>query len=353
MKQGTSELEKKLFDLFTNIRLRPPMYFGTRGSAAIPVMTRFLIEEVLKSAPAKYCGPVAVSITGEKRQQTISVEFDGLNSMRLSPAVLDSWLDLLVGNWTSQLAIVAGASNRFTLESWDGERWARLEIRDGFRVSTKVSPAIRTPCLRVTFQPRVPVFGYLSHEGSYNIAGYLRDLSLLRRGTATRFQADALDGELRYFYKHGLKSLLFEDDYTRFSLHRGCLSFKASTSDMSVEGHLRFLHSGVPRMRSYVNFDPAQGGAHLEGLGDALLELFPDPSLGCRITTFVTNPDTGASIQVPHAFIGAMHVRVAQPRFLAPTRDVLCSKGVREFVRMAAIDPLKRQWNALRDPLRS
>lgn len=343
-----SELQNTLLSLSTAIRRKPGMYFGTQGSAAIPRMMRGLIDAVLASATAKYSGPISVSVTGRGRRQIISIEFGGLCSKIFSPARMDASLDTLLSSKGWEIGAVAGASDQFILESCDGKKRARLAIRDGFRVSTKVTASARKPSLRVTFQPLVSVFNYLSHEGLYSIAGNLRDLSLLRRGTPTRFHADALDGELRYFYQHGLESLLFEDDYARWPLHPGCLSFKASSKDMSVEGHLRFLHAGVPFVQNYVNFHPTQGGAHLEGLGAALRELFPDNSRGCRQAPFVTNPDTGARIEVPHTFIGAMHLRTANPKYYGPTKDVLLGDEVCEFVRLAASEPLRQQWQALR-----
>jgi DNA gyrase/topoisomerase IV subunit B len=341
-----SNIQQRLLSMSTSVRRKPGMYFGTQGSAAIPRMTRGLIDAVLATAASRYSGPISVAVT-VRRLQTISVEFDGLRSKIFSPTRLNDWLDAILSKcW--EIAAVAGASNQFAVEACDAKKSARLKIQNGCHVSTKVFPTVRKPGLRITFQPLVAVFGSLPNEGLYSIAGNLRDLSLLRGGMATHFHADALDGELAYFYQHGLKSLLFEDDYARWPLHPGCLSFKASSKGMSVEGHLRFLHAGVPLVRNYVNFHPTQGGAHLEGLGVALRELFPDSSRGCRQAPFVTNPDTGARIEVPHTFIGAMHLRTDNPKYYGPTRDVLLGEEVCEFVRLAASEPLKQQWQALR-----
>jgi hypothetical protein len=81
----------------------------------------------------------------------------------------------------------------------------------------------------------------------------------------------------------------------------------------------------------------------------ALKELFPDPSRGCRKTTFVTNPDTGGGVILPHPFIGAMHLRALNPTYYGPTRDVLFGDHFKEFVRVAATESLKRQWRKLEE----
>ncbi len=116
---------------------------------------------------------------------------------------------------------------------------------------------------------------------------------------------------------------------------------------MSVEGHLRFLHAGVPWVKTFVNYHPTQGGTDLEGLGQALRDLFPDCGKGCRVLTLVTNPDTGAKIRVPHSFIGVMHLQTTRPSYAGPTRDVLCDPEARAFVHQAASVPLREQWAAL------
>ena len=110
------------------------------------------------------------------------------------------------------------------------------------------------------------------------------------------------------------------------------LSFRRETKKMSVEGYLRIVHAGVPFAWNYVNFKPTQGGAHLEGFGAALRDVVPHSTHGCRELNFVTNPDTGAHIKVPHSFIGALHLRTSQPRFAGPTKDILMGDDVREFV---------------------
>ena len=92
----------------------------------------------------------------------------------------------------------------------------------------------------------------------------------------------------------------------------------------------------------------AKTTAHLEGLGDALKRLFPDAKRGCREAPLITNPDTGAKVNVPHNFIGALHLRIANPKYRGPTKNVLIGEDVRKFVREAATKPLKRQWEQLR-----
>lgn len=345
-----TEILEQLRDLAAGIRRKPAMYFGRSGSTAIPLMTRGLIDAVLATAGKKYSGPIVVSVTGKGRRQAISVEFAALASPVFSPARLDRFLQSMTTQPAYELGSAAVASRQFAMESCDGQRRALLEIQNGFQVATETTPSPLAPCLRVVFQPEPTVFDCLSHDGLYHLAGNLRDLSLLHPGLAVHFNAESLAGELRYFHQHGLKSLLFEDDHARWPLHPGCLSFKATAKDMRVEGHLRFLHAGLPFVRSYVNGHPTQGGAHLEGLGAALFELFPDPSLGCRRVPLITNPDTGAKIDLPHPFLAAMQVQLADPRYYGPTRDVLLGDEVREFVRCAASETLRKQWENLRAP---
>jgi DNA gyrase/topoisomerase IV subunit B len=51
---------------------------------------------------------------------------------------------------------------------------------------------------------------------------------------------------------------------------------------------------------------------------------------------------------LPHAFVAALHVQVFNPRFAAPTRDILIADEVREFVREVVLATLPAQWAELR-----
>jgi len=63
---------------------------------------------------------------------------------------------------------------------------------------------------------------------------------------------------------------------------------------------------------------------------------------------FMTNSDRRKFVRLPHAFVAALHVQMANPRFESPTRDILIADDVREFVRDTALSTLPAQWAALR-----
>ena len=195
--------------------------------------------------------------------------------------------------------------------------------------------------LRLALEPFKPACDGLQPAHLYTMAGMLKDMSLLRPGLATKLAGDLLPAQIRYFYQNGLRSFLFEQDHSRFSLGTGCVDFADERGGMKVEGCLRFLHAGTPNVWSYVNFSPTQGGAHVEGVGKALQEIFPDAGSGCRPLTFVTNSNTGARVHVPHSFIGALHLQMKDPRFDGPTKDILLDDDVREFVYGALLPKLK------------
>ena len=116
---------------------------------------------------------------------------------------------------------------------------------------------------------------------------------------------------------------------------------------MKLDGCMRFLHAGTPRIRSYVNFSPVQGGAHLEGVGKALRATFAHATRGCRPLMFITNSNTGARVRVPHSFIGVLHLQTEDARFEGPTKDILLGDDVREFTYSVVLPKLK-EWQARR-----
>jgi hypothetical protein len=77
---------------------------------------------------------------------------------------------------------------------------------------------------------------------------------------------------------------------------------------------------GNPRVKSFANYYPSQGGTHHEGLGAALQKIL-GKTPGCRTNLFITNPDTGAAVKLPFPFLGAIHVQLTTPRYYGPTRE--------------------------------
>jgi DNA gyrase/topoisomerase IV subunit B len=329
------------------VRKRPAMYFGNGAPTVIPAIATGVLDGLLELASADYKGPVKIELRRTSAGQQITFFCAGLVNRELTGRNAVKWLLSLAEHRPWEFGWAAAASSTFGLTASDRRRTVRLRIVDGDRSSVSSRSAGTSPFLKISFQPHTKTFGHITQDEIFKIAGCIRDQAALHPGLFISLRDNASPGELGYYYPEGLRSLLFEADYQRHSFHLGTLSFRRRTKKMNVEGHLRLVHAGVPFVRSYVNFKPTQGGAHVEGLGDALRDLFPDSTRGCRELEFVTNPDTGARVKVPHSFIGALHLRSPKPQYGGPTRDILIGDDVREFVHKAASEALRRQWDAL------
>jgi DNA gyrase/topoisomerase IV subunit B len=317
-----------------SIRQRPGMYFGTGGPGASVAM---LFELVRGDAVDPIDGEIhsaTVSVKTRSERPTITVEFIGFRSRPEEAKVLHPF------------SFVIGGSRSCRIESWNARRLTKTtyDARNRTRTST-----VRCPPgsgVRITFVPSEEFSG-IGHDQLCKMAAGLDDFSLLNAGTSVRLNSDLWPGEIAFYYPEGLVSWLLQNDCVRWQIAGGCLRFSCITDDLCVDGALRFLHAGVPQVRSFVNGLPTQGGAHCEGLGDALRALFPDARKGCRRVRFVTNPDTGESVELPHTFLGILSVKTRNPRFMGPTKDVLIGDEMREFVREAATATLREQWAAL------
>jgi len=328
------------------------MYFGGGGREAIPRMVEYAVTSVLEHGADAWRGKLEVSVENGVTQR-ITIHFDGLLYPGFQPDEQADWFGMITsrafGNWW--LEIIAGASVEFAIESSDGVKCRRMKIREGAQIGDTMGDGNGKVYLRITFSPASDPFKTAGVDEYYKIIGWLRDLSMLRSGMKTRFTSDDMEGEMSGYYREGMKSWLMEADYARYSQHPGCLHFAATEKDMKVEGYLRFVHAGVPFVKNFVNHHPSQGGSHLEGLGRALKELFPDDTRGCRQSRFITNADTNEGVMIPRPFIGVMHVQVGEPRYYAPTHDILMMNEVAEFVYQAAAETLKKQWEAFNPPI--
>lgn len=322
------------------------MYFGTGGPPAVLRGIREVLNSIVGLAPRDYAGPITLSL---KKTGEIAIHFPNLLIHAFAPETVNAWSSLL---WQQtplcNVAFLAAYSDKFIIESGDAKTQAVWRFNDA-GVQTNCGGNQTTPHLRFTFRPIDDYGRGLTDDHAYQLGAMLKDLSALRPGLSTRLSVARWPHEVRYYYAQGLRSLLFEEDFARYSLHPECIEFKGEKAGMRVEGCLRFVHAGNPLVRNWVNLHPTQGGAHLTGLGKALTKIFPDAKGGCRTARFITNSNTGAMVKIPHSFIGALVLETEDPRYEGPTKDILLGDEIKEFVREVALQQIPPQWKKLRE----
>jgi DNA gyrase/topoisomerase IV subunit B len=337
--------------LVASVRTKTGMYFGQSGPPAVLSGIREVLSVVLSLAPRGYAGPVTIIL---KSSGQISIEFPNLALSAFDPETVEAWMGAFLSQATLpkahlyNVAFLAAYSEEFAIESGNLKTQATWRFNDS-GVKTKRSRRRGFPHLRFTFRPINDYGRALTDDHVYQLGAMLKDLSTLRPGLGTRLCPARWPHELRYFYAHGLRSLLFEEDFARHSLHPACIQFQGEKPGMRVEGCLRFVHAGTPSVRNWVNLHPTQGGAHLTGLGKALTQIFPDARKGCRTARFITNSNIGTMVEVPHSFIGALVLETDDPRYEGPTKDILLGDDIEEFVCEVALQQIPPQWKKLRD----
>jgi DNA gyrase subunit B len=338
-----SKLQERIASLRQHVRAKPGMYFGCGGSMAIPRMLNELAVGILSDMEPGRRVRLAIKFD-ESADGMIAFRVDGAvcRTALLDPAAWYAWGGLLGMN------VYLAAAEEFTFRVVDRRQageWRgsdRSSIR--FRRLKKKGP----PGISLTMRLPGTTFGTCSNADFSQLGSMLRDQAILHPALSISLRKGRSAIELAWLYPEGLKSLVAEMDYSRWSLHPDSLSFHGERDGMKVEGAVRFVHSGIPVVRSWVNFCPTQGGAHYEGLGRALKKLFPDANAGCRRVTFETNSDNRKRVQLPHSFVAALHVQLPDPRYYAPTKDILIGDEVRDFVCDIASAALPEQWEELR-----
>jgi DNA gyrase/topoisomerase IV subunit B len=336
--------EQRFREISSRVRAKPGMYLGVGGPDAIPRVVQYIVQALCRIQAVPYRGPLTVSVN---KGGTVIVESPNTSGGIFHPAAVGQWIDAMLDQKWWMLAAACGFCERFEIHAADKQKIATLTFADNQGFITNISPQHGESFIRFVLEPSQPHFGGLNTAHLYAIAGMLKDVSLLHPGLATKLSGDWLQAELRYLYQEGFRSFLFEEDHSRFSISDDCVEFAHNRDEMKIAGCLRFVHAGNPHVRSYVNFLPTQGGAHLEGVGKALGEIFPDAKRGCRPLMFITNSNTGAHVHVPHSFIGVLHLQTDNPRFDGPTKDILLGDDVREFV-YAAVLPKLSEWQSRR-----
>jgi DNA gyrase/topoisomerase IV subunit B len=360
-------------DLSDAVRRRPAMYFGLQGARALPAMILNGIHAALTDVSKSYQGPITVQVGNRES----SINFEGLNNQFFGPAKFGRWINVdrlktglkpgVKWDWAdfstsqkrgflqrsqrSEFSFLAAAADYMEISEFDGKDRKKLRVNPKAArkfLSDRLDSGARYT--RISFAPNRRAFGMPGHDELYLIAGGLRDLSVLRPGLATEIRSTHKElVNLRYCFERGLESLLFEEEHTRWPIYAGVLRASAKQGLWKFECVIRFLHAGVPRVRSWVNYHPTQGGAHLEAIGQALSDLFSGPSAGCRTAELIVNPDTGAKVLLPRTFVGALHLQCDAPRFMGPTKDVLMGEEIREFIYRAAKSQFAAQWEKLKD----
>lgn len=327
------------------------MYFGKSGLEAIPDLVSTVIKAVLKQAGFRRECRVEVELVGKRRQE-IGIRFSKLaRSPRIAIQPERWWSTRQPMAYPIGLAAAAATELMITLSS-GGRTW-ELVTDNGCLPSVRSRRARRdAPDLSIHLKLDARTFGTLNNDGFHRLCGILCDHAALHSGVAVSLQPRKPGVQRAWQYPGGLTSYLEELDHSRFPLHPGKIEVAAVRDDMRLELVTRFVHAGIPTVRSWVNFGPTQGGAHLEGFADALEKLFPDSTHGCREVTFVANADTGRQVLLPHPFVAALHLRMDSPRYSGPTKDILDGVHVREFIRDTCSEVLAAKWEELRSQRR-
>ena len=249
----------------------------------------------------------------------------------------------------SLVMFTALASDEFTITETSATNVSRLVSGAGkLTVSSGTNTGKRGTSLRIDFRQNKALFGEAGHKEKYSVAGALRDLSILRAGLATR-GTFGRNCDVRHYYERGLESALMEEDHRRWPIYEGILKASGKRGGLRFECCVRFLHSGQPRIKSWVNYLPTQGGSHVKAIGQALSELFPDYDRGCRTLPLMVDTDSSENIMLPRALIGMLHVETDRARYKGPTKDVLEAAEVEAFIYEAARKQFQKQWVKLKD----
>lgn len=337
-------VQTRLQHLGPAIRKKPGMYFGRSGSAAITEMVKLLALWLAGFDEEAKAGTLSIEVKDETDSVEVTMLLEGEGCERFAtknPADWFSEAQIYSAAW-----MVAGASSEMTIDASIKDCRIKVITSDEHGVRTARRRPTTADRVRIVFQPHPASFGSSSDDELGRMAGILEDIAILAPGLSVRLTSSNPKRTFAWTYPRGLRDWLMKRDHSRWPLHPGTLSFSDDADGMQVEGHLRFLHAGVSEMRSWVNGHPTQGGAHFEGLGDVLRQLFPDPDRGCRRVPFAVNSDEESLLWLPHCFVGAMRLKVPDPRYAGPTKDILLGEAVREFVRPAAAKTLPQQWAA-------
>jgi DNA gyrase/topoisomerase IV subunit B len=350
-------------DAWDRVRERPGMYFGYRGSKAIPLMIMQVIHAVLNRAQRNYHGLIEVSMTPEEQ----AITFQGLGTRVLDVRKFARWIEkvatrkLIVraqGGLPEEqsrqervypdVMITALGSKIFTIRKASRTNLSRFTSRPGnLTVSSKATRSAREPFLRIEFQQDKAVFAEPRSEEIWRVAGALRDVSVLRPALTTRLRL-ASGHCLQFYYERGIESALMEEDHQRWPIYDGILKAAGARGGLRFECCIRFVHAGVPRVKSWVNRLPTQGGSHVKGIGRALSELFPEYDKGCRTLPLMVDTDSKETIMLPRALVGMLHVETELARYKGPTKDVLDDGEVEAFIYKAAREQFQAQWVRLK-----
>ena len=328
------------------VRAKPGLYIGPGNTSGIPRFVVGFIKDVLESAGVNRQTKVEIDIRGAKLQEIV-IRWHNLN--RFPNLVIPPKTGSTLRSFEQSFTIFACACETITVQIASGTILNEFSFGDERAPRSVTKSVDHAPDLVVRCILYRKHLGTLSPVDIYRLGSLLRDQAYLRPGLSIEVNSFRPHIRLAFCYPDGLIAALQEVDHSRWPLHQKELRVLAERPGMKLELCLRFVHAGVPGVKSWVNFDAVQSGSQVEGLGGALLKLFPDPDSGCRRVVFVTNSDTGAQILLPHPFVAVMHLHLDEVRYAGPTRDVVDGDDVREFVSSACEEVFPVQWEGLRE----
>ncbi|RHZ35471.1 DNA gyrase subunit A [endosymbiont GvMRE of Glomus versiforme] len=361
-KKYSSVQDYQVLEDIEHIRKRPGNYIGSTDEQGWHHLFQEVIDNSIDEAVAGHCDQIKVILSPDQR--TITVEDNGYGvPIETHPKTNQSVLVTLFsalksgGKFDDKIYKTSGglhgigvtAVNALSqeLKVWN-KRQGKTEILEFSRGLLKSEEIIdsfqATDGVIVTFTPDPEIFKDFTYFKIDTIQNRLKELAYLNPNLTLIFQSSPTAEAIIYHFSSGLAGWVKEINQDDYLANTEICSEEWSNPPHKEYFYLNFAwqynqKQRKSQVRSFCNnIGTAGGGTHVEGFENGLVSATRDwiKDKYSQLKVNVIRDDVGEGL------VAVLAIRMKEPQFAGQTKSSLTDKHVREIVKNATYELVKK-----------
>ncbi len=338
------------------VRKRPGMYIGTTDLKGLHHLISEVVDNSIDEALAGYCTEVVVQIEKDGSCTVIDngrgiptgiIEKEGKSAVEVVLTKLHAGGKFGGGGYKISgglhgvgVSAVNALSEWFSVEvKQNGSIHAMTFHRGIPDAPLAIVGSTEETGTKVNFFPDAEIFDSIEFNFD-TMKGRLRELAYLNKGLiiTARDLREGMEREERFHYEGGIKQFVEQINMEKDCLSPEVIYIEAKEAGSEVELALQYNDGYSETVYQFANnINTQEGGAHLEGLKNALTKVFNASGQTLKI---LKEKDKLSGDDVREGLVAVISVKLENPQFEGQTKTKLGNSEMRTLVYKVVTEKL-------------
>ncbi len=338
------------------VRKRPGMYIGTTDLKGLHHLISEVVDNSIDEALAGYCTEVVVQIEKDGSCTVIDngrgiptgiIPKEGKSAVEVVLTKLHAGGKFGGGGYKISgglhgvgVSAVNALSERFSVEvQQNGNIYAMTFHRGKPDAPLTIVGKTDKTGTKVNFFPDIEIFDSIEFNFD-TMKGRLRELAYLNKGLiiTARDLREGMEREERFHYEGGIKQFVEQINKEKECLNPDVIYIEAKEAGSEVELAIQYNDGYSETVYQFANnINTQEGGAHLEGLKNALTKVFNTSGQTLKI---LKEKDKLSGDDVREGLVAVISVKLENPQFEGQTKTKLGNAEMRTLVYKVVTEKL-------------